>query len=412
MKKFLIALMFMFLWCGINVSAVELPVLMYHSVDSTGGMYAVSAEKFEQDIISLINAGYTPVSLKQVEDYVYNGVELPLKPAVITLDDGYKNNYTTVLPIAEKYNAPVVVFSVAGFINTSDDAMVWSEAKAMNTSPYGQIGCHTYNLHVTPDRFGVVRNKGEDYRYWEHLFRNDLSIAKWLFTDYMGENPDVFAYPYGSFSAESEDILREEGYRVTVTTEPGVNIIEKGDYESLYLMLRISMDGKIESPVELINKYKNINTTKAIQRCKNNIHPNYYVSRGQALEKLYSKMFKNLKADFKYIEGYTDMKHASQGERELFAKCVGNNIIAGFPDWTMRPSHYITRGEFAVLLARRTGYDGRSATYIFSDASDWNSWALSWCAEMGYMIGYGESFGVNDFLTKEQIDIVCQRVGL
>ncbi len=412
MKKIIIAVMIMICSTALKISAKELPILMYHSVDYSGGMYAVTPEKFESDIISLINSGYTPVDFKEVIDYVYNGEELPEKPVVITLDDGYKNNCTAVLPLAEKYNAKVEVFAVAGFINVSSEAMSWNEAKAFHESEYANIGCHTYNLHFNPGRKGVLRISGEDYRAWEHLLRNDLSVARWLFTDFMGDNPVTFAYPYGSFSSECENILREEGFRVTVTTEPGVNVIEKGDKEALYLMLRISMDGKSTSAVNEINKYAHVHTTTAIKNCKNNVNPGYLVSRGKALESLYGDKLRWVRADLHYISAYTDMKHVSVKTKELFAKCVENNIISGFPDWTMRPSHYITRGEFAVLLARRTGYDGRGVSISFTDASDWNSWALSWCAEKGYMIGYGESFGVNDFLTNEQINVVCERVGL
>ena len=33
----------------------------------------------------------------------------------------------------------------------------------------------------------------------------------------------------------------------------------------------------------------------------------------------------------------------------------------------MRPKSYITRGEFAVLLAMKTGYDGSEAEHSFTD---------------------------------------------
>ncbi len=403
--------LFVFLRNGTSVSAAEVPIIMYHSVENTEGTYYATPEKFESDIIALKNAGYTPVSFKQVIDFVYNGAELPEKSVVITLDDGYKNNYTTVLPIAEKHGVPVEVFAVAGFVNVHGSAMTWNEAKAFNNSSYGNIGCHTYNLHVNPDRYGVVRNESENYRSWEHIFRNDLDIARGLFTEQLGSNPVTFAYPYGSFSTESEDILREEGYLLTVTTEPGVNIVEKGNKESLYLMLRISMDGVKETPVKMIEKHKNIHNTTAIASCKAKVKPGFYVSRGQALDALYGKQLENMQSNFAYVNLYRDMKYASDRDREIFAKCVQKGIVSGFTDLTMRPSHYITRGEFAILLARCTGYDGREATHTFADGEPWNDWALSWCAEKGYMIGYGESFGVNDFLTKEQIDIVCKRVG-
>ena len=411
MKKFLTVFFVFFLSGCVKASAVELPVLMYHSVDDTGGMYSVTAEKIERDIASLKEAGYTTVLFEDVIDYVYNGAELPEKSVVITFDDGYENNYTTLLPMAERLDFKYEVFAVAGFLHYSPYAMEWDEVKRVNESPLGAIGCHTHNMHIGyPERAGVVRKEGEDFREWEHLFRNDLYLAKMLFVENMGENPVTFAYPYGSFSFEAERVLREEGYKVTVTTEPGVNVIEKGDKEALYLMMRISMDGITASPVEVIEACRQKHTTEAIEKAKKEVYSQKFVSRADALKALYGEKLTEATGDLHYVAGYRDMKHIDAATKMLFAKCVQNNIISGFPDWTMRPSHYITRGEFALLLARRTGYDGRGVTHTFPDSSYWNDWALSWCCEKGYMIGYGESFGVNDFLTKKQLDIICERI--
>ncbi len=410
MKKVIMFLLF-FLFCGtITASAVNLPVLMYHSVESNGGTYSATPEKFKADLESVINAGYTPVSFDEVIAYVYDGKELPQKPVVITLDDGYENNYTTVFPILKQLNAKAEIFAIAGFINVGESALSRTEAKELNDSEYAAVGCHTYNLHEDPQHVGVVRNKNENFRQWEHLFRNDLLTAKQLFSDFLGENPVKFAYPHGSFSAETENVLREAGYLVTLTTEPGVNIIEKGDKESLYLMLRISMDSKKDLAAQEIQRYSSFNTSAAIQNCKNNLTLGKYVSREKALQALFSKKFENTPANLEYIADYADLKYASVNTKELFAKCVENNIISGFPDRTMRPDHYITRGEFAVLLARCTGYDGRETSHHFADSLDWNDRELSWCAEKGYMIGYGDSFGINDLLTAEQFDIILERI--
>ncbi len=411
MKKVIMFLLFFLFGGTITSYAVNLPVLMYHSVEPNGGIYSVTPEKFKADIESLTIAGYTPVSFEDVIAYVYDGKELPQKPVVITLDDGYENNYSNVFPIIKELNTKVEILAIAGFVDIGEFAMNWTEAKELNDSEYASVGCHTFNLHIgLPQRAGVVRNKNENFRQWEHLFRNDLSIARGLFSDYLGENPVTFAYPFGSFSAEAETVLREEGYLVTLTTEPGVNIIEQGDKESLHLMLRISMDGKMRSAAQEIQRYSHVNTSAAIRNCKNNLSLGKYVSREKALHSLYSKKFENTPANLEYIKYYSDLEHTSVTTKELFAKCVENNIISGFPDCTMRPDHYITRGEFAVLLARCTGYDGREASHYFADSLDWNDRELSWCAEKGYMVGYGESFGVNDFLTNEQLDIILERI--
>ncbi len=414
MKKVFIIFMIMLIGGAVRVSAAELPVLMYHSVDYTGGMYTVTPEKLESDIKELQANGYTTVSFDEVINYVYGDGTLPEKSVVITFDDGYENNCTTLLPMAEKLGFKYEVFTVAGFIHYGEMAMEWNQVKKLHTSPYANIGCHTYNLHsyIGDGRWGIVRKEGESFREWETIVRRDLSMAKTFFMDNIGANPKTFAYPFGNFSPEAERILREQGYLVTVTTEPGINMVQKGNAESLYLMMRISMDGQKESALDMINGCKNKTYSQSIADAKSKVWSEKNVSRRYALAALYEKKFKDIPYNMKYVVPYTDLKYEDESVKILFARCIENNIIAGFPDWTMRPDNYITRGEFAVLLARRTGYDGRGVTHYFADSAPWNDWALSWCYEKGYMIGYGESFGVNDFLTKEQIDLVIRRVGL
>ena len=66
--------------------------------------YRISTEVFEKDIKFLKENGYTAVFVGDLVGYVYEGTPLPDKPIIITLDDGYLNNLTTVLPILEKYD--------------------------------------------------------------------------------------------------------------------------------------------------------------------------------------------------------------------------------------------------------------------------------------------------------------------
>ena len=414
MKKVLIAMIIMLFGGVVKVSAMELPILMYHSVDYTGGMYSVTPEKLESDINTLYENGYTTVSFEEVINYVHGEGTLPEKSVVITFDDGYDNNCSVLLPMAQRLGFKYEVFTVAGFIHYGEYAMEWDQVKELIDSPYSDIGCHTYNLHsyIGDGRWGVVRKENENFREWENIVRSDLTIAKTFFIDNAGYKPRTFAYPFGNFSAEADRILREEGYLVTVTTEPGINVIEKGDIESLFLMMRISMDGQTASAIEMIEGQKGNTYSEKIADAKNDVWREVNVSRKDALMAMYGEKYADMPYSTYSIAMYSDLKYEDEKVKSLFAHCIENDIVSGFPGWTMRPSHYITRGEFAVLLARCTGYDGRGVTHTFTDSASWNDWALSWCYEKGYMIGYGEAFGVNDFLTKEQINLVIERVGL
>jgi len=390
----------------------DVPILLYHSVSYTPGTYHVTPEKLRSDIYSLKNAGYTPVLFSDLINFVYNGTFLPEKPVIISFDDGYKNNYDTLLPMALQDDFKFEVFGVAGGIGVLPTSMTWAEAAHLDEYPVANLGCHTFNMHNESDMsYGTRRKSGISFNDWEHLFRTDLRCADDTIFRNISRHPTIFAYPYGAFSAEADKILRESGYIVSVTTEPGINTVTSGDKESLYLMMRISMDGRSESAIDVINQYMHIHSTYAINNAKAEVAQILYVSRKDALCRIYGDAYAGMEADLSYLNAFVDTKYLDEESARIIALCIENCQINGFEDLTIRPNHYLTRGELAVLIARHCGYDGRKAKYIFNDANNWNFDILSWCLEMGYMKGYNNTtFGVDDFLTYEQLDLICQRL--
>ena len=67
-------------------------------ISSINGNYAFDNSPFENDILTILNNGYTPISFSELISYVENGTSLPQKPIVITMDDGYLSNYEYVFP--------------------------------------------------------------------------------------------------------------------------------------------------------------------------------------------------------------------------------------------------------------------------------------------------------------------------
>ena len=76
------------------------PIIMYHSVcdnKRVNSDYRISGDLFESDMKYLQKNGYTAIFVGDLVGYVYEGMPLPEKPVIITLDDGYLNNFTEVL---------------------------------------------------------------------------------------------------------------------------------------------------------------------------------------------------------------------------------------------------------------------------------------------------------------------------
>ena len=89
---------------------VELPIIMYHSVlKSRSGDYIVHPSELENDLKYIKENGYETVVMADLINFVYEGVELPEKPIMITFDDGYYNNLGYAVPLLQKYGMKAVI---------------------------------------------------------------------------------------------------------------------------------------------------------------------------------------------------------------------------------------------------------------------------------------------------------------
>lgn len=98
---------------------VKIPILLYHDFvttvpdnDPDNFNYINTPQSFEENIKALLEDGYTFISMEELND-AYNGkIELPTKPILINMDDGYYSNYEYVYPILKKYQVKASIFIV------------------------------------------------------------------------------------------------------------------------------------------------------------------------------------------------------------------------------------------------------------------------------------------------------------
>lgn len=237
---------------------VDVPIVMYHSVvkdGSSAGEYVVTTDELEADIEYVLDKGYTPVFCSELADFVSGRGNLPEKPIVFSFDDGCYNNFYYVLPILEKYKVKAV-FSIVGewCMAAGEEAepspaysgMDIENVKSMVYSGYCEIANHSWDLHSMDGRRGVCRIDGEDGRDYGRMLRNDTYKAEKLLES-SGVSLRTYAYPYGFGDDESEEIIREFGYDVTLSCEERVNRVAEGDYGCLTRMGRFNRPSGIES---------------------------------------------------------------------------------------------------------------------------------------------------------------------
>jgi peptidoglycan/xylan/chitin deacetylase (PgdA/CDA1 family) len=97
----------------------KLSIMLYHGFceSKSKGEYTLHSEfmpirEFEQHLKVYLKYG-TPISLETL----LCKERLPPSPIVVTIDDGYANNYGLGFPVLKKYNFPATIFLTTGFID-------------------------------------------------------------------------------------------------------------------------------------------------------------------------------------------------------------------------------------------------------------------------------------------------------
>ncbi len=202
--------------------AAGVPILVYHKVGDTAEAYSVPPVDFERQMRYLADEGYTAVTLAALVDHMTAGKPLPPKPVVITLDDGYADNYTAALPILKKYGLRATVFVVTDFLDERP-YLTWDEVKALRAAGI-EIGSHT--LHHRD-----LTTLPPDER------ARDLQLSKEGLEWRLDAPVQFLAYPFGSYDAATEAALKKAGYRAAVGTAVGLN--RPGD--DVYALKRINI---------------------------------------------------------------------------------------------------------------------------------------------------------------------------
>jgi peptidoglycan/xylan/chitin deacetylase (PgdA/CDA1 family) len=86
-------------------------------------------EEFEKWIKWCTNKGFEFISSLDLKNILDKGIKTGKKQIWLTFDDGWRNNYTEVLPILKKYNVPATIFVSTNLIN---DGVFWLELARLN----------------------------------------------------------------------------------------------------------------------------------------------------------------------------------------------------------------------------------------------------------------------------------------
>ena len=182
-------------------------ILMYHSVNDRQDFFsAVSPEVFNKQMAYLAAKKREVISL--VEFVRRLRTHEPLGGSIaLTFDDGYRDNYTTVFPLLKQYNFPATIFVTTGLIGNPGYCSL-EELRDMHGSGLVAIEPHTLSH---PKLAKLSRADAN----------SEIRESRRMLEEMLGTTPMLFAYPYGSFSEETTELVRELGFMGAVTVEEG-----------------------------------------------------------------------------------------------------------------------------------------------------------------------------------------------
>lgn len=197
-----------------NEKDIKIPILIYHNfrtpIPYEADVYKLfsSEENFEENVKTLLDAGYTFITLEDLYQYNKGQIGLPEKVISITIDDGQIGCYTDAFPVLKKYQVPATIFIVNQLVGT-EDYFSWEQAKEMYDTGLVKIHCHGYH-HSEYSSVGK-----------EKLI-SDYTKSHQEIEKYMGEEVQkIMAYPAGKSSENTIKWLKEIGFEIQVQTKYG-----------------------------------------------------------------------------------------------------------------------------------------------------------------------------------------------
>ena len=163
-------------------------VLMYHSISDR--QWQVTAANFEAQIRYLAKNGFTFL----FADEIHNSDQYD-NPIIITLDDGFADNYEVAFEILKRYHAKATIFMTTAYIG-QDGWLTAAQIQEMENSGLIRVEPHTHNH---PDLSRITLDE----------VRWQIETSNAILREITGRDHRVFAYPFGKFSDEVHSIMSE-----------------------------------------------------------------------------------------------------------------------------------------------------------------------------------------------------------
>lgn len=195
---------------GAPSRSVQVPVLTYHRVAplSAVGITDLKVEpaNFVDELAALQAAGYHTIRQAQLFDALYKGAALPAKPIIISVDDGYVDDVTRVLPALERFHMVATFFVITGRM-TEPGFLTADQIRSLDAAGM-DVGDHT--AHHVDLRLLTPSELASETAGSLHVLEGVLHHPVYF-----------FAYPFGAYNDTVLSAVRAAGFTLAYSTAGG-----------------------------------------------------------------------------------------------------------------------------------------------------------------------------------------------
>jgi peptidoglycan/xylan/chitin deacetylase (PgdA/CDA1 family) len=188
---------------------IGIPVLLYHSIDSSGSVISIEPKEFRAQMECLKYNGYQTISLPKFLEYLRVDGAPPARMVVLTFDDGFRNNYTEAFPILQAHGFTATIFLTTDYINRVCSwekhdlipelpLLSWEEIREMSAYGihFGSHSCtHPYLTRIS-----------------EEELKTELLNSKSTIEARVNKPVTFFCHPYGDTNRGTQRAAQECGY--------------------------------------------------------------------------------------------------------------------------------------------------------------------------------------------------------
>lgn len=264
---------------------LQVVILTYHRVgdpnEAPWNLPLVTTRDFENQM-RYLRKTYNILPLDTLVQYIQQGHCLPAKAAIITFDDGYKDNFLYAYPILNKYNISATINLITAHIGTGNlfwfdkiKFALWNTMlEEVDLDEFGEYRLRSVNervraasningklakktekeknlaiakiiniLHVdVPTNLGkelilswddIMEMNRNGVTFGAHSLthpnltklpveqaKREIAKSKMDIEERLGRAITVFCYPNGDFNAEISELVEEAGFHCALTTNP------------------------------------------------------------------------------------------------------------------------------------------------------------------------------------------------